>query len=95
MKISKENVLSTAALAQLSLSDAQTEMFTKELTDLLAFADIIVEADTNGVAPTNYITTNSNVFRDDVIEPSYERDVLLSCAPSKSAGCYTVPEVRA
>lgn len=93
MSISKEEVLHIAKLAKLELSEVQLEKNTKDLSDIVAFAGQLNEIDVEGVTPTAHILDIKNVFREDVIEPSYARDEILKNAPEAQGGCVSVPKV--
>ena len=51
MKISKEDVLKVAALANLELTDAEVETYRGQLDDILTYIDKLNEIDTSGVEP--------------------------------------------
>ena len=54
---------------------------------------MLSEIDTQSIAPTNHAMKVQNVFREDIIKPSYDRDDILKNAPSQEGGCYLVPKV--
>lgn len=93
MKISKDDVLYVANLARLNVSEQEAEKLAVEMGSIIDFADMLSEVDTNGIEPTNHAMKMENVFREDVITGSYDRDLILKNAPSKEAGCYSVPKV--
>ena len=93
MKISKEEVLHVALLARLKLSDGEAEALTKDMENIIGFANKLSELDTEGVVPTAHAIPMSNAFREDVVKPSYDRDAMLANAPSADEGGYTVPKV--
>ncbi len=93
MKISKEEVLHVALLARLKLSDGEAEALTKDMENIIGFANKLSELDTEGVVPTAHAIPMSNAFREDVVKPSYDRDAMLANAPSAEDGGYTVPKV--
>ena len=45
-----------------------------------------------GVKPTAHILDIKNVFREDNVEKSYDRELILKNAPEKEAGCVSVPQ---
>ncbi len=86
------DVDNVANLARLYLSDSEKEGVKKELSDMIDFADKLAEADTSGVEPTNHIAPLENVFREDVVKnPTDRRDLLMSNAPTKENGYFSVP----
>ncbi len=93
MKITKEQVEHVASLARLNLSEEEKERFTREMEDIIAFADKLNELDTEGVMPTAHVIPIQNVFREDVIKPSFDREKILQNAPAKEDGCFKVPKI--
>ncbi len=71
-----------AKLARLTLTDEEVERFTKDLTSILQYIDMLKEVDTSSVEATAQVTGQSNVFRDDHIRAdSTPPDALLNCSP--------------
>jgi len=93
MKISKEEVLHVAKLARLKLSDAEAEALSKDMENIIGFANKLNELDTEGVVPTAHAIPMSNAFREDVVKPSFDRDDMIRNAPSADESGYTVPKV--
>lgn len=93
MKISKQEVEHVANLAMLKLSDEEIEKYTCQLGQIVEFVEQLNEVDVTGIEPTAHILDIENIFRNDITQESYPRDVMLNNAPSKSGGCYSVPQV--
>lgn len=93
MSVSKEDVLHIAKLSKLNLTDEELEMYTNDLSSIVDFANQLSNIDVEGVKPTAHILKIQNVFRKDVMQPSYDREEILKNAPSKDAGCVSVPKV--
>lgn len=93
MKISNEEVKHIANLAKLSLSEAEVEKYAKELGEIATFVEALNEVDITNVAPTAHIVDKKNVFRKDINKASFSREEILKNAPSKEAGCISVPKV--
>jgi aspartyl-tRNA(Asn)/glutamyl-tRNA(Gln) amidotransferase subunit C len=93
MSISKEEIEHVAKLARLNLSEHEVEKYTKEMSNLIDFVNKLNELDTNGVESTANAIKMQNVFREDKVEKSFERDSILKNAPLKEAGCFRVPKV--
>lgn len=93
MKITKEQVEHVANLARLNLTDEEKEQMTKDMEAIIAFADQINGLDIADVEPTAHVIPINNVFRDDEVKPSMERDILLSNAPNQKNGCFNVPKI--
>jgi len=93
MKITIEQVERVAHLARLSLTDEEKVSMTKDMEMILEFADQINEYEVNDVNATSHVIPINNVFREDVVRESMDRDELLRNAPSTENGCYSVPKV--
>ena len=93
MKISKEQVEHVANLARLTLSEEEKEELTKDMINIIEFADKLGSLDTEGIDPTAHVMKLENVFREDVVKDEYTRDELLQNAPEKENGCFHVPKI--
>ena len=93
MSISKEEVKHIAKLSRLSFNDEQLEKTAVELSAIVDFANELSNVDVEGVMPTAHILDIKNVFRKDVVKPSFDREKILQNAPTKEAGCISVPKV--
>ncbi len=93
MSISKEDIKHIANLSRLIVTDEQIEKYSKDLSNIVDMASSINEVSTDNVKPTTHVIENVNVFRKDEVKPSYDREVILKNAPSKDAGCISVPKV--
>jgi aspartyl-tRNA(Asn)/glutamyl-tRNA(Gln) amidotransferase subunit C len=94
-KLTREEVLRVARLAHLELSDAEVELFTHQLADILAYASDVQQVDTADVPPTSHALTSGPMWREDVPAPSLDRDEVLANAPDarREAGLFRVPKV--
>ena len=68
MKLDKEQVEHIANLARLHLSEEEKEKFSKELSSVLEYMEILNEVDTENVEPTYQVTGLQNVYRKDEIK---------------------------
>lgn len=93
MKITKEQVEHVAHLARLNLTEEEKEQMTVDMEAIIEFADQINSLDISDVKPTDHVIPINNVFRTDEARPSTDRDKLLSNAPNKEDGCFSVPKV--
>lgn len=93
MTISKKDVEHIAMLARLYLTEDEKEMFTKQLSQILAHAGKISQLDTSEIPPTSHVLPIKNVFREDVNRPSVSQEEALSNAPKKEKGAFVVPKI--
>ena len=94
-KLSREDVLRVADLARLELSEEDIGRFTRQLADVLAYAEDVQGADTSGTPPTSHPLTSDTAWREDTAQPSLDRDESLERAPQgdRAAGLVKVPKV--
>jgi aspartyl-tRNA(Asn)/glutamyl-tRNA(Gln) amidotransferase subunit C len=85
-----------AALAHLELTEEEKRVFTKQLADILAYAEQLQEIDTTGVAATAHVNAHE-AERDDDPKPSLPVEEALRNAPDgvPDAGLFRVPRVIA
>lgn len=99
MPITKIEVEKIARLANLALTDAETEQFSAQLAAIVDYIDQLNELDTTGVAPWRQRSAgelqHSYALRDDLVEPSLGTDLALAQAPEQDAGHFLVPRVIA
>ena len=93
MKITREQVEHVANLARLNLTEEEKEQMITDMGVIIEFANRINQIDIDNISPTAHVIPINNVFREDNVNPSYSRDELLSNAPNKENGCYSVPRI--
>ena len=91
--IAREDVEHVAELARLELTAAEKEQFISQLNDILTYIEKLNELDTADVEPTSHVIPMSNVFRDDEVRPSLDRDKVLHNAPEQSRFFFKVPRI--
>lgn len=84
-----------ATLAQLELTDEEKRLFTKQLADVLAYAEQVQAIDTSGVPATAHVNSAQRTERDDVPQPCLSVEDVLANAPDADAdaGLFRVPRV--
>ncbi|MBI5092005.1 MAG: Asp-tRNA(Asn)/Glu-tRNA(Gln) amidotransferase subunit GatC [Candidatus Hydrogenedentes bacterium] len=92
-KITKEDVEYVAGLAQLSLDEAARERLVGEMSNILSYMDKLNELDTSGIEPMMHVLDISNVYRDDVVGPSLDRETALMNAPKSDGEYFLVPRI--
>ena len=92
-RITRQDVAHVADLARLSLTDDELDAFTIQLADILDHAADLDALDLADVSPTAHPLPLVNVFRDDVIGPTSDRDEVLAAAPAVEDAQFKVPPV--
>ena len=84
-----------AKLANLFINKNQQDLFTSQLTAILAFVSKLQEISTENVEPTAQVTGLVNVYREDVIDESRmlsQKDALRNAKATQN-GFFVVPAV--
>lgn len=93
MSISKEEVIHIAKLASLNLSESEIEGYTKDMQEILEFANTVNNVNTDNIQETIGSNGAYNVFRKDEIKQTISKEELLKNAPSKDEGMFRIPKV--
>ena len=91
--ISRDDVLHIAKLARLELTEEELELFTPQLAAVLEHAADVEALDVADVPPTAHPYPLRNVFRDDELRPSIDRDEVLAQAPDVEDKRFKVPPI--
>ena len=91
MEIRREEVAHVAKLSKLALSEAELGQMQQALAEILADMKTLGELEMGDVSVSKDVPL-VNVFREDVIQPSTPRDVLLQNAPARNADSMIVPK---
>ena len=89
------DVVRVAELARLELTADEQALYTRQLSEILAFARHVQAIDTHDVPPTSHPTGVTGQLRDDVVSGSLPREEVLAQAPGAdpAAGLFKVPRV--
>jgi aspartyl-tRNA(Asn)/glutamyl-tRNA(Gln) amidotransferase subunit C len=84
-----------AALAQLELTNEEKQLFTRQLADILSYAEQLQAIDTTGVPATAHVNAAPRGERDDEPRPSLSVEDAIANAPdgARDAGMFRVPRV--
>ena len=93
MKVSKEEILHIAKLANLNLKEEEIDTYLLHLQDILNFANIVSNAPIEGLSESFGVNENYNVFRKDEVVSFENRDALLENAPEKERNMFKIPKV--
>ena len=93
MKVSKEELLHIANLAQLELKENEIDKYLVNLEEILDFANIVNNAPVEGLDVTIGANEAKNVFRKDEVEVFEDNEALLQNAVSKELNMFKIPKV--
>ena len=82
-----------AKLARLKLTDAEKELFSKQMGTVIKYIEKLSELDTKNVEPTAHVLGLNNVFRDDAVKKSLTVQDPINDFPAHSKGHYEVPKI--
>jgi len=92
-KVSDLDVAYVARLARLNLTHEETELFQKQLGDVLKYAEKLHEVDVSNVEAAAHALPIFNVFREDAPRDWFTAQQALSNAPRQANGLFIVPKV--
>ncbi|MEY2491454.1 MAG: aspartyl-tRNA(Asn)/glutamyl-tRNA(Gln) amidotransferase subunit [Verrucomicrobiota bacterium] len=87
------DVAYVAKLARLNLSAEETQLFQKQLGDVLRYANKLEEINVAGVEAAAHAIPIFNVFREDEPRECFTAEEALSNAPRKANNLFIVPKV--
>ena len=92
MTITDEIIDYVGILAKLELSEDEKEQAKKDMSNMLEYVSKLDELDTSNVEAMSHAFPVKNVFREDVVTNSDDRENLLANGPEQKEGCYKVPK---
>ena len=92
-KVSDLDVAYVARLARLNLTHEETELFQKQLGDVLKYAEKLREVDVSHVEAAAHALPIFNVFREDAPRDWFTAQQALSNAPRQANGLFIVTKV--
>ena len=93
MKVSKEEILHIANLAQLNIEESEIEKYQDNLQEILDFANVINEAPVQDLDITVGANEAKNVFRKDEVKIFEDNEALLANAVSSEQNMFKIPKV--
>jgi len=93
MALDKAAVARIATLARIKVPEAELEMLTGQLTQILTWVEQLNEVDTSGVEPMSSVAVMRLPMREDKVTDGGRRDAILLNAPAAAHGFFTVPKV--
>ena len=89
----KIDIKHLAQLANVQLSEKQEQVLEKSIPSIIEYMDEIRDLDVDAIPETSRVTEEINVFREDVIEPSFSQKEALKNAKKSHNGFFLVPAI--
>lgn len=91
--ISKDEVKKISKLANITLRDEKSTVFSEQLSSVLTFVETLSSVETNTPDSLENIIGLKNIFREDEIKPCLTQEEALSNAPLKHNGYFKVKAI--
>ena len=91
--ISREEVAHLARLSRLAVTEQELDRFAGQLDVILQSVARIGDVAADDIPPTSHSVPLTNIYRDDVVQPSLTQEQALSGAPDSAEGRFRVPRI--
>ena len=89
----KDDLLITAAQAQLALSAEEEGRLSAAVSEMLDYFELMNEVDVSNLNPTTHALVRENALREDNPNPNNNQDALISRAPENEDNFIVIPNV--
>ncbi len=93
MSIDINTVRKVAKLARIRTTDAEAEVLSGELSNILKMIEQLNEVNTDGVEPMTSVIEMQMPEREDAVTDGGIPEKILANAPEQTAGFFVVPKV--
>ncbi len=93
MKVDEKLVEHLAHLSRLELDPNSTNKMKHDFNKMLDFVVKLDQIDTTGVEPLLYLSEETNVLREDIVESEFTQKKALKNAPVKDTDYIRIPKV--
>lgn len=93
MTLTRKDVQRIADLAHLRLSDAETDIYTRQLESILEYAARLRSLDTSAIAPTTTVLPMQSNLRSDEPKDSLPHEIALANSPQPEREMFVIPPV--
>ncbi|MDO5671707.1 MAG: Asp-tRNA(Asn)/Glu-tRNA(Gln) amidotransferase subunit GatC [Actinomycetaceae bacterium] len=91
--IDEAEVARVAELARIALTPEEITRFAGELDQIASAVAKVAEVATPDVPATSHPIHMTNVWREDLVGETLDRDIVMSQAPSSEDGMFLVPQI--
>ena len=93
MEVTTELIDNLANLARLQFKEEEKAVIKNDLQRMIAFVEKLQEVDTSGIEPLLHMTDAMNIYREDQVMGSMQKETALANAPSANNDYFKVPKV--
>ena len=93
MSLDKSTVKRVAYLARIKIDNSEIDKMTEELNNIMKWVEKLNEVDIEDVQPMTGVSSMTLREREDKVTDGGLEDKILSNAPEKIDGSFTVPKV--
>jgi aspartyl-tRNA(Asn)/glutamyl-tRNA(Gln) amidotransferase subunit C len=93
MKIDRQTIEKVSKLARLELTEPEKDEFSKQLSDIITYVEKINELNTSDVKTADHVVDLGNVFRQDTVLTSIDKNEVEKIAPDFENGHFIVPRI--
>ena len=92
--LTQEEIANLSSLSHIKCTEEEIEKITKELTQIIEYAQSLQEVDTSQVEPCNHVVNSTlNNQRNDTTTPCLPTNTFLNNAPSHIDNMIKVPPI--
>lgn len=94
MKLDVKGVLEIANLCRLGITEEEARKQAAQLEKILGYMKELSELNTEGIKPLYQSFFVENIWREDIVKPSSEKEKVFANAPEEVDEYFQVPAVR-
>lgn len=88
--VTRDDIIKISKLAKLSVEEEEIEALTRDMAEIIGFADTISTAVEEGFENFDSISSITNAFHEDVVAESFDRELILKNRDGGIDGCFVV-----
>ena len=92
MLIDDQLITRLSEISCITLTDSEKDRLKTELQEALNNMADFTRLNTQGVPECSNVLGNTNVFREDEVQPSFDRELILKNAPFKNNEMFIAPK---
>lgn len=93
MIVDKQTVAKIAKLARIKVSEEDKDVFSKELTKILGWMELLNEVDTKDIPLMTSVSDVKLPWRKDEVTDGNQQEDVVKNATQHDYGCFVVPKV--